>query len=71
YTSNLFFGFGTADGPGLAALTGLNGYRGKMGCRLYCPIPSRRKPNGNTYYPVLFKPDNYSVQGCDHDDIDI
>jgi hypothetical protein len=66
-----FVVFATADGPGLTTLNGLVGHCGKIGCRLHCPLPSRRKPEGKHYYPVLLKPDNYSVRGCDHGDVDI
>ncbi|KIL55580.1 hypothetical protein M378DRAFT_43348, partial [Amanita muscaria Koide BX008] len=31
----------------------------------------RRKPQQPTYYPATLKPDDYSVKGCDHPDIDI
>jgi hypothetical protein len=32
-------------------------------------MANRRKTGASTYYPVRFKPDNFSVNGCDHDDI--
>ncbi|KAF9555548.1 hypothetical protein CPC08DRAFT_753019 [Agrocybe pediades] len=42
-----------------------------FGCRIFCPVPGRRKPGGNHYYPALLKPHgNYTVAGCDHPDID-
>lgn len=69
FVSNLFLGLNTADGPGMAYLNGLVGHHGKYGCRLYCPVPGRHKPNGPHYYPALLKPDNYTMQGCDHEDI--
>ncbi|KAG1807870.1 uncharacterized protein BJ212DRAFT_1202391, partial [Suillus subaureus] len=36
FRSNPFLFVVTADGPGMAFLTGLVGHHGKMGCRLYC-----------------------------------
>jgi len=51
-------------------LNGLTGHKGAYGCRLYCPTPGRHKPGAPTYYPAHLKPDNYSITGCDHNDID-
>ncbi len=31
--------------------------------------PGRHKPNGPHYYPALLKPDNYTMSGCDHEDL--
>ncbi|KAF8226434.1 hypothetical protein L208DRAFT_1301979 [Tricholoma matsutake] len=67
--SRLYIILATADGPGMAYLNGLVGHSGKIGCRLWCGLAGRHKPNKPIYYPVLAKPDNYSVAGCDHDDI--
>ncbi|KAF8813455.1 hypothetical protein BYT27DRAFT_7220393 [Phlegmacium glaucopus] len=69
FTSNPFLALATADGPGMAYLNGLVGHHGKYGCRLYCSVTGRHKPGGLQYYPALLKPNNYAVQGCDHDDI--
>ncbi|KAF9470260.1 hypothetical protein BDN70DRAFT_998988 [Pholiota conissans] len=60
---------GTADGPGLTYLNGLTGHSGAYGCRLYCAVKGRRKEGGNHYYPALLKPENYHVDGCNHDDV--
>ena len=68
HLSHPFFALGTADGPGLTYLNGLVGHHGKNGCRIYCSITGRHKPGVAHYYPALLKPDNYHVQGCDHDD---
>ncbi len=57
-------------GPGLTYLNGLTGYSGAFGCRLYCPVKGRRKDGGNHYYPAHSKPENYNVEGCNHEDID-
>jgi hypothetical protein len=70
FTSTPFLALATADGPGMVYLNGLVGYHGKNGCRLYCGVTGRHKPGGAHYYPVLLKPHNYDVEGCDHDDID-
>ena len=69
FFSKIFLGLNTADGPGMAYLNGLVGHHGKHGCRLYCSIPGRHKPNGPHYYPALLKPDNYVMRGCDHEDL--
>ncbi|KAJ7125552.1 hypothetical protein C8R43DRAFT_1135395 [Mycena crocata] len=64
-----FLHLGTADGPGMAMIDGLVGHTGAYGCRIFCPVKSRHKLHASTYYPALLKPDNYTVQGCDHDDV--
>lgn len=69
FLSKLFLGLNTADGPGMAYLNGLVGHHGKYGCRLYCSVPGRHKPNGPHYYPALLKPVNYNMPGCDHEDL--
>lgn len=61
----------TADGPGMTCLNGLVGHHGRVHCRLYCPLNGRRKPGGTTYYPTRLKPDNYSIAGCDHPDVQL
>jgi hypothetical protein len=69
FHSRLFLALNTADGPGMAYLNGLVGHHGKFGCRLYCIVPGRHKPNGPHYYPALLKPLDFVMPGCDHDDI--
>ena len=69
FTCHPFLALGTADGPGMMYISGMVGYHGKYGCRLYCGLVGRHKANGSHYYPVLLKPDNFSVPGCSHDDI--
>jgi hypothetical protein len=71
FSSDLFFAFGTADGPGLLSLSSMVGHTGKNGCRMYCGLRGHHKPGQPQYYPVLLKPLNYAVSGCDHDDIDV
>ena len=70
FTTRPFFFLGTADGPGLAALHGQVGHHGAFGCREYCGLRGQHKPGGPHYYPALLKPLNYTVPGCDHNDID-
>jgi len=67
-TSQLFFTLGAADGPGMSYLNGLVGHRGKNGCRIYCSAVSRHKPGLSQYYPAFYKPHNYHVEGCSHED---
>jgi hypothetical protein len=71
FTSFPYFYLGMADGPGLSQLNGQVGHHGAFGCRLYCGLKGRHKENGPHYYPVMLKPLDYAVSGCDHDDIDI
>ena len=70
-TSHPFLALATADGPGMTYLNGLVGHHGKNGCRLFCSLPGRHKAGGSHYYPALLKPNNFSVVGSDHPDIDI
>jgi hypothetical protein len=69
FVSHPFLALVTADGPAMAYINGLVGHQGKNGCRLYCPLIGRRKPNGSHYYPTLLKPNDYNVEGCNHADV--
>lgn len=71
FKSHPFLVVGTADGPGLAFLNGLNGHMGAYGCRLFCKTKGRLKPSGSHYYPALLKPHNYSTPGSDHGDVSV
>ncbi|KZV98322.1 hypothetical protein EXIGLDRAFT_763628 [Exidia glandulosa HHB12029] len=72
YDSGLFTILFTADAEAMPILNSLVGPTGKCGCRVRCPMPSRRIPGlrGGHYYPMMAKPENYAVAGCDHDSID-
>jgi hypothetical protein len=70
YTSYPYLTLATANGPGMTYLNDLVGHQGAYGCRLYCPLKERHKLNANHYYPALLRPNNYFIEGCDHDDID-
>jgi hypothetical protein len=61
----------TADGPAMAAINGLVGHHGRMGCRLYCGTVGRHKHGGTHYFPALSKPLDYVMNGCDHETIPI
>lgn len=63
------FVFVTADSPAMAMVSGMVGHSGKYGCRLYCGLPGRRRDRDGHYYPVMLKPDDYNVTGCDHGDV--
>ena len=67
--SHPFLAFMTADGPGMSEINGLVGHSGGQGCRLYCAMKGRRKPNVGHYYPACLTPENYAVEGCMHTDI--
>ncbi|KAJ3575685.1 hypothetical protein NP233_g938 [Leucocoprinus birnbaumii] len=49
--------FKTADAPAMALISGQVGHSGAKGCRRYCEVPTRLKPGGNHYYPVLLLPE--------------
>jgi hypothetical protein len=69
-TSHPYLLMETADGPGMTGLNGLVGHHGVYGCRLYCPLKGRRKDGKPHYYPVMMCPTDYSLDGCDHPDVD-
>jgi hypothetical protein len=71
FTSKPFLAMATTDGPGMTYLNGLVGHQGAYGCRLYCPLKGRHKPGASHYYPALLLPEDYTVGGCDHADVDI
>ena len=62
-----FFCFGTADTVALPILNGLVGHNGSAGCRIYCGMRGRHKPNQPMYYPAALKPNNYTVKGSDQE----
>lgn len=61
----------TADAPGLAQISGLAGHNAVKGCRKACGLPGRHQVGKPTYYPALTLPNNYSVEGCNHADINL
>ncbi|KAG6825417.1 hypothetical protein H0H92_003754 [Tricholoma furcatifolium] len=69
YLSKIYIVLATADGPGMVYLNGLVGHSGKIGCRLWCGLVGRKKLGSSYYFPLLSKPDNYNIRGCDHDDV--
>ena len=71
YTSKIFLTLITADGPGMMHITGLMGYHGKHGCRLYCGMKGRHEEHGKHYFPALLKPADYAVRDCNHPDINV
>ncbi|PBK73221.1 hypothetical protein ARMSODRAFT_1068079 [Armillaria solidipes] len=71
FICNPFLALVTADGPAQAMLSGCIGHHGKYGCHYFCPLKGRHKPGGTHYYAARLKPDNYSVSGCSHDDVDL
>lgn len=71
HVSRPFLPLVTADGPGIAQVNGLVGHQGFHGCRLYCSLTGRHKPNAPHYYPALLKPQDYDIPGCNHETIDL
>lgn len=70
-TSKVFLALITADGPGMMHITGLVGYHGKHGCRLYYGMKGHHEEHGKHYFPVLLKPTDYAVCDCNHPDVDV
>ena len=66
---SFLFIFVTADGPAMAMISGMVGHSGKFGCRLYCGLPGRHRERDGHYFPVMLKPNNYDIAGCDHNNI--
>lgn len=50
-------------------LNGLVGHHGRYGCRLYCSMPGRCKDCTGHYYAATQKPDGYTLQNSNYDDI--
>lgn len=71
FLSRLFLFLVCADGPRLLTLSNFVGHQGKNGCCMLCPLKGCHKPGASQYYPVLLKPDNYDIHGCDHPDVDV
>ena len=64
-----FVTFATADTLGMTSITGMVGHQGKYGCQLYYGLPGQHQEGDGHYYPILLKPSNYSIEGCDHANI--
>jgi len=71
FVSRPFLAAVGADAVGLAPIAGTVGHNGKHGCRVHCPFVGRHKARGTHYYGARLKPANYSVAGCDHNDVEL
>ena len=60
----------TADAVGLIEVDGRVGHHGKYGCRKGCPFHGRHKPSSGHYFAAHLKPNNYTVEDCNHPDFD-
>ena len=69
--SRIIFSLATADAVGLTELDGRVGHHGTHGCRLGCSMKGRHKPHTGHYFAVHLKPNNYTIQDCNHPDVDI
>ena len=67
--SRVIFSLATADALGMTELDGRVGHHGAHGCRLGCPMKGRHKPHTGHYFAVHLKPNNYTVQDCNHPDV--
>jgi hypothetical protein len=61
---------GTADAVGLIEIDGRVGHHGKHGCRKGCPFHGRHKPSSGHYFAAHLKPNDYTVEDCNHPDFD-
>ena len=61
----------TADAVGITELDGCVGHHGMRSCRLGCQMKGWHKPHSGHYYAVHLRPNNYTVQDCNHPDINI
>jgi hypothetical protein len=69
--SRIIFTLATADALGMTEIDGRVGHHGAHGCQLGCPMKGRHKPHTGHYYAVHLRPNNYTVQDCNHPDINI
>ena len=69
--SRVIFSLVMADAVGMMELDGRVGHHGAQGCRLGCPMKGQHKPNSGHYYAVHLRPNNYSVEDCNHPDVNI
>jgi len=69
--SQIILALSTADALGMTETDGCIGHHGAHGCRLGCPMKGRHKPNAGHYFAVHLKPNNYTIDDCNHPDIDI
>ncbi|KAG6888043.1 hypothetical protein C0992_009821 [Termitomyces sp. T32_za158] len=69
--SRVLFALGTADAVGITELDGRVGHHGAQGCRFGCGMKGRHKPNSGHYFAAHLKPNDYTVQDCNHPDINI
>ncbi|KAG6819020.1 hypothetical protein H0H93_016276 [Arthromyces matolae] len=69
--SRIFFCFGTADAVGMPELDGRVGHHGAQGCRIGCGMKGRHKPNSGHYFAAHLRPNGYTVNDCNHPDINL
>ncbi|KAG6905556.1 hypothetical protein DXG01_002009 [Tephrocybe rancida] len=69
--SHILFALATADAVGMTELDGRVGHHGAQGCCLGCNMKGRHKPNSGHYFAAHLRPNNYTVEDCNHPDIDI
>lgn len=69
--SRIIFALSMADALRMTETDGRVGHHGAHGCRLGCPMKGRHKPSSGHYFAVHLRPNNYTVAGCTHPDIDI
>ncbi|KAG6876719.1 hypothetical protein C0992_012017 [Termitomyces sp. T32_za158] len=69
--SRILFALGTGDAVAITELDGRVGHHGAQGCHLGCGMKGRHKPNSGHYFAAHLRPNGYTVQSCNHPDINI
>jgi len=69
FQAMLIYWLTSADGPGSVHVSGLVGHKGVCACQLFCGLKGRRLEGKPTHYLAFLKPNNYSIPGCDHDNL--
>ncbi|KAG6915362.1 hypothetical protein DXG01_011972 [Tephrocybe rancida] len=71
FHSRILFALATADAVGMTKLDGRVGHHGAQGCRLGCSMKGWHKPNSGHYFAAHMKPNDYTVEDCNHPDVNI
>ncbi|KAG6914406.1 hypothetical protein DXG01_000540 [Tephrocybe rancida] len=71
FHSRILFALATADAVGMTKLDGCVGHHGVQGSQLGCSMKGQHKPNSGHYFAAHMKPNDYTVEDCNHPDVDI
>jgi hypothetical protein len=70
FTDCPYLAMATADRMAMVHLDGLVGHSSAYGCQVSCGMQGQHQAGKPQYFPVLLKPNKYTVPGCDHSNID-